>query len=1030
MGGGGIFAAQGNVTVAGGQVNSNIANGIGGGICTLAGNVYLTGGGQVQLNSATGVGGGIYESAFASTQGVNLTSATLDGNDSTQSGGGIYINTGTISVLDSTISGNVARLMAGGGIDDADAYGGVIVTNSTIGGNSAGTAGGGINSAGTATINNSTIALNGLAASGIGAGIDAAGSIDINNSIVAGNYAGTTAVQQDISGTVLGSNNAIGSARSAGGLIDGTNDNFVGLNGAGTRAVNTIIDTTLASNGGQTETYALAPGSVASGSGDSALNPDTVGDYDQRGPGYPRTIDGAMDIGAVQDGTLGMPDHLAFKEQPSNIAAGMEIGPSVQVEVLDKYGNLETGDYSDRITLSVDSGPGDFASGSTTTEAVNGGVATFNNIQFDTAGTYTLGETGSNNLSGDDSNSFTISAGAADYLTFGVEPGNTTAGVAIGPAVQVEVMDKYGNLLTDDYSDRVSVTIATGPGSSALGSGTTAIVNGGVATFNYLVLDRAGTYALKESGNGGLKGVNSGNFTISPAAADHLGFGVQPGNTTAGMAIGPGVKVEIFDQYDNLLTGDNADQVTLAVASGPGSFASGSTTTATVTDGVATFNNLVFDTAGNYTLAESANGVLSGYNSSSFHVAAGAANHLIFSVQPGNTTAGLAINPAVKVELLDRYGNLVNSDNNGQVALDVVSSPGFAIESTTATVQGGVATFRELTIGASGTDYTLQASLGGQDTVASNSFEVTPAHLSLTRSVISLSPSFIQAGNSTTIALQAEDAFGNKETNGGLKVAFGLGSAVGGQGTFSAVTDHGNGIYTATFTGTLAGKNTIKAYIDGQAVTSTAPSIAVVTGPLSLAKSPVTLSSKSMKAGGTVTVTLQPEDAGGNKLNLGSGQTILFSLTSGQGTFGTVIANKNGTYSTTFTTTSAGSYTIETTINGQDVTSTASTLSVTPAAVSLANSVLNVSQGSVQKGSQVTITLKAVDAYGNQEAAGLAIVFMLGSGGGKGTFGKIAYAGNGIYQATFTPTTAGSDIIEATIAGAKVKSTGSIAVTP
>jgi adhesin/invasin len=486
--------------------------------------------------------------------------------------------------------------------------------------------------------------------------------------------------------------------------------------------------------------------------------------------------------------------------------------------------------------------------------------------------------------------------------------------------------------------------------------------------------------------------------------------------------------VEVFDQFDNLVTGDNADQVKLAVAGGPGSFANGSITTATVADGVATFNNLVFDTAGNYTLAESANGVLGGYNSSSFHVVAGVANHLVFSVQPGNTTAGLAINPAVKVELLDRYGNLLNSDNSDRVMLDVVSGPGLAIESTWATVKGGVATFSELTIDESGTDYTLQVSLGGQDTVASNSFNVTPGPLSLARSVIGLSSSFILAGNTTTIALQAEDAFGNKETNGGLKVAFGLGSAIGGQGTFSAVTDHGNGQYTAIFNGTLAGKNTIKAYIDGQAVTSTAPSIAVVTGPLSLAKSTVTLSSKSMTAGATVTVTLQPEDAGGNKLNLGNGQTILFSLASGQGKFGSVIANKNGTYSATFATNTAGSYTIETTMNGQAVTSTAPTLTVTPAAVSLTNSVLNVSQGSVQKGSQVTVTLKAVDAYGNLETGGLAAAFILLSG--KGTFGKVTYVGNGIYQATFTATSAGSVIIEATIAGARFKSTGKITVTP
>jgi hypothetical protein len=58
---------------------------------------------------------------------------------------------------------------------------------------------------------------------------------------------------------------------------------------------------------------------------------------------------------------------------------------------------------------------------------------------------------------------------------------------------------------------------------------------------------------------------------------------------------------------------------------------------------------------------------------------------------------------------------------------------------------------------------------------------------------------------------------------------------------------------------------------------------------------------------------------------------------------------------------------------------------------------------------------------------GLAVTFMLGSG--QGTFGKVTYAGNGIYQATFTASKAGSYTIEAAIAGAKIKSTASIIVT-
>src|SRR5262249_38423311 len=152
------------------------------------------------------------------------------------------------------------------------------------------------------------------------------------------------------------------------------------------------------------------------------------------------------------------------------------------------------------------------------------------------------------------------------------------------------------------------------------------------------------------SATGGLSGPNSSSFSVNPLGPDHLVFSVQPGTTTAGAAINPAVKVQVVDHFGNLVASDNSDQVTVSIAGGPGSFTAGSTTTMTVSGGVATFSNLVLNTAGLYTLGESATGGLSGANSSSFTVNPAAANHLAFSVQPGTSTAGAAISPAVKVQ--------------------------------------------------------------------------------------------------------------------------------------------------------------------------------------------------------------------------------------------------------------------------------------------------------------------------------------------------------------------------------------------
>ncbi len=211
-----------------------------------------------------------------------------------------------------------------------------------------------------------------------------------------------------------------------------------------------------------------------------------------------------------------------------------------------------------------------FTGTSTATVTASGGVATFNNLVLNTAGSYTFSELVSGGIVGPASNSFTVTPAAASQLAFGVQPGNTAAGAVLAPAVTVKIEDQFGNVVTSDSSDHVTLAIATGPGSFAGTSTTTATVGGGVATFSNLILDTAGSYTLSETATNSLSGPASGNFTVAPATASQLVFGVQPTNTTAGAAIAPAVTVKIEDQFGNLVSSDNTDQVTVAVATGPG----------------------------------------------------------------------------------------------------------------------------------------------------------------------------------------------------------------------------------------------------------------------------------------------------------------------------------------------------------------------------------------------------------------------------------------------------------------------------
>jgi sugar lactone lactonase YvrE len=133
-----------------------------------------------------------------------------------------------------------------------------------------------------------------------------------------------------------------------------------------------------------------------------------------------------------------------------------------------------------------------------------------------------------------------------------------------------------------------------------------------------------------------------------------------------------------------------------------------------------------------------------------------------------------------------------------------------------------------VTANASAGSYNVTASVSGVATPAGFALTNSPGVVSLSQSSVTVSPTSIQAGGTATVTLTAEDANGNQETSGGLQVAFALGTGTG-SGTFSAVTDNGNGTYTAAFTGTVAGNVTILATINNQPIPATV-SLSIASG--------------------------------------------------------------------------------------------------------------------------------------------------------------------------------------------------------
>ena len=171
------------VTITGGRTS------YGGGIYNNDGTVTVTQS-TISGNSAQDNGGGIYNNDGT----VTVTQSTISGNSAQDSGGGIYNDDGTVTVTQSTISGNSAQdngggiYNAGGAIPIYNYYWGTLtVTQSTINGNSADCGGGVCNDAGILTVTQSTISENSADHSGGGVSSFSDGTLMVTQSTISGN---------------------------------------------------------------------------------------------------------------------------------------------------------------------------------------------------------------------------------------------------------------------------------------------------------------------------------------------------------------------------------------------------------------------------------------------------------------------------------------------------------------------------------------------------------------------------------------------------------------------------------------------------------------------------------------------------------------------------------------------------------------------------------------------------------------------------------------------------------------------------
>ena len=267
--GGGIFNDRSTLTVS----NCSVVGNIGGGIRNKSGSGSAT---LVVANCT--ISGNSTSKAFGDGAGI--------GNDG--SGGNA-----TLLVLNTTINGNTQASGEGGGISCSGGFPGtsvVSIVNSTVSGNFASYGGGGlINSPGSgqAILVLSNCTFSGNSTDGIFIPLASGGGVSILN----------------IGNTIL-NNTPFPNIIKYSGTITSMGYNLTSDNaGGGLTATGDQINTDpklgpLQNNGGPTFTHALLPGSPAIDAGDPGFS--SPAEFDQRGSGFPRVVNGRIDIGAFE----------------------------------------------------------------------------------------------------------------------------------------------------------------------------------------------------------------------------------------------------------------------------------------------------------------------------------------------------------------------------------------------------------------------------------------------------------------------------------------------------------------------------------------------------------------------------------------------------------------------------------------------------------------------------------------------------------------------------------------------------------
>jgi len=266
-------------------------------------------------------------------------------------------------------------------------------------------------------------------------------------------------------------------------------------------------------------------------------------------------------------------------------------------------------------------------------------------------------------------------------------------------------------------------------------------------------------------------------------------------------------------------------------------------------------------------------------------------------------------------------------------------------------------------------------------------------------------------GLPTKIEVQARDAYGNRVRSGGETV-FVTVSGANNAGALN-VTDQADGTYTASYTPTAMGTDTLAITMNGTPISGSPFTSEVGSGVVSPDQSTATVPNGT--AGLATEILVQARDASGNPVNSGGG-TVAVTV-SGANDAGalTVTDQADGTYTASYTPTTTGTDIVAITINGAPISGSPFASEVAAGVVNPGQSTATVPDGAA--GVPTGIVVQARDAYGNPLGSGGETVVVTVSGVNDAGALTVTDQADGTYTASYTPTAMGTDVVAITMNG-------------